>query len=369
MNIQLEARIWVAAHGLSLHDVGENETDRTNANSFVEDLVGLAHGRVEPYSFSRSAGIVPVVVELLDAAPPDDDLAEYDGVVDAPLHAGTGHLRIEGDGDTAIDFNVAPGDYRVRMAYANNGTARYDYSDGADHLRVSLWRAPLAKLVVHRPNVEEDDPVREYQGTLSEAKLRAWLKGPSLSHRCLAIVGLCQLGKVDALASVLEDEKHDAVIRIALAAAGFAGEGALSLLSDFSPKDNEMRLRMVQTLRHVGEGARKGARKVAEEVVESLDDEKDSDIAEMAREALEEVSGGDDNDDETDAPSWRRFEVDEKFWMIKLDGDAHTVRFGKTGTTGQEKSKEFGDEEAARKDYEKLIKEKTKKGYEEVTDD
>jgi hypothetical protein len=35
------------------------------------------------------------------------------------------------------------------------------------------------------------------------------------------------------------------------------------------------------------------------------------------------------------AIGWRRFEVDEKFWAIKLDGASHTVRFGKIGTTGQ----------------------------------
>ena len=54
--------------------------------------------------------------------------------------------------------------------------------------------------------------------------------------------------------------------------------------------------------------------------------------------------------------------------MIRLDGSAHRVRFGKQGSDGQEKIKEFDDEESARADMEKLIKEKTKKGYEEADD-
>jgi len=67
----------------------------------------------------------------------------------------------------------------------------------------------------------------------------------------------------------------------------------------------------------------------------------------------------------------RRFEFSEdgsnKFWEVTLDGNAHTVRYGKIGTPGQEKTKSFGSEAAAQKDAEKLIAEKTKKGYVEVT--
>ena len=73
-----------------------------------------------------------------------------------------------------------------------------------------------------------------------------------------------------------------------------------------------------------------------------------------------------EDDEDEDASAWRRFEVDEKFWMIKLDGASHTVRFGKIGTDGAEKTKDFADEDAAQKDYDKLVKEKTKKGYEET---
>ena len=83
--------------------------------------------------------------------------------------------------------------------------------------------------------------------------------------------------------------------------------------------------------------------------------------------------GGDDEDGEGEEDDeggrWRRFEMDEKFWAISLDGASHTVRFGKIGTDGQLKSKSFDDEESARKDYDKLIREKTGKGYEEVDGD
>jgi predicted DNA-binding WGR domain protein len=83
----------------------------------------------------------------------------------------------------------------------------------------------------------------------------------------------------------------------------------------------------------------------------------------------------DDGDDASDAEDGggggaRRFEFSEgssnKFWEIRVEGDTHTVRFGKIGTDGQTKTKEFESAAAAKADADKLIAEKTKKGYEEV---
>ncbi len=54
-----------------------------------------------------------------------------------------------------------------------------------------------------------------------------------------------------------------------------------------------------------------------------------------------------------------------KFWEIKMTGTDVTTRYGKIGTDGQNTLKQFGDAAAATKEYEKLVKEKTKKGYEE----
>ena len=65
----------------------------------------------------------------------------------------------------------------------------------------------------------------------------------------------------------------------------------------------------------------------------------------------------------------RRFELSDgtssKFWEIELSGQRHTVRYGRIGTDGQAKTKDFADEGAARRDADKLIEEKTKKGYAE----
>ncbi|HKS38503.1 MAG TPA: AAA domain-containing protein [Verrucomicrobiae bacterium] len=63
----------------------------------------------------------------------------------------------------------------------------------------------------------------------------------------------------------------------------------------------------------------------------------------------------------------RRFEfiggASRKFWEIAMDGNAFTVRFGRIGTAGQTQSKTFADAAQAKREADKLIGEKLKKGY------
>jgi len=66
----------------------------------------------------------------------------------------------------------------------------------------------------------------------------------------------------------------------------------------------------------------------------------------------------------------RRFQFSEgnsnKFWEVAVDGSEVTVCFGRIGSQGQTNVKSFPDAAAARKHADKLIEEKTKKGYQEV---
>jgi predicted DNA-binding WGR domain protein len=59
----------------------------------------------------------------------------------------------------------------------------------------------------------------------------------------------------------------------------------------------------------------------------------------------------------------RKSEAAAKFWEVAVDESKLTVRFGKIGTNGQLKEKDLGSSEAANSEAEKLITEKTKKGY------
>ncbi len=60
-------------------------------------------------------------------------------------------------------------------------------------------------------------------------------------------------------------------------------------------------------------------------------------------------------------------EKSSKFWQIEVKGKKHTVTFGKTGTKGQSKDKEFNSKKEAEEDAEKLITQKLKKGYEKLS--
>jgi cell wall assembly regulator SMI1/predicted DNA-binding WGR domain protein len=66
----------------------------------------------------------------------------------------------------------------------------------------------------------------------------------------------------------------------------------------------------------------------------------------------------------------RRFEFKDgnssKFWEVAVSGNALTVRFGRIGSPGQEKSKTFATPALAQKEQDKLIAEKQSKGYKEV---
>ncbi len=52
-----------------------------------------------------------------------------------------------------------------------------------------------------------------------------------------------------------------------------------------------------------------------------------------------------------------------KFWAIDVQGPRFTVQFGRIGTAGQEQAKEFASDAEAQNAADKLIAEKTRKGY------
>lgn len=55
-----------------------------------------------------------------------------------------------------------------------------------------------------------------------------------------------------------------------------------------------------------------------------------------------------------------------KFWEIARSGTSVTTTWGRIGTGGQSKTKTFKDDTAAQAEYDRLVKEKTSKGYEEA---
>jgi predicted DNA-binding WGR domain protein len=56
-----------------------------------------------------------------------------------------------------------------------------------------------------------------------------------------------------------------------------------------------------------------------------------------------------------------------KFWEITMSGTEVTTRYGKIGSAGRSTTKNFPDEEKAKKFADKILAEKTGEGYVEKT--
>ena len=52
-----------------------------------------------------------------------------------------------------------------------------------------------------------------------------------------------------------------------------------------------------------------------------------------------------------------------KFWRARVEGKTLYVNYGKIGSAGQTQVKDFGDGAGAQKEFDKLVREKRKKGY------
>jgi len=55
-----------------------------------------------------------------------------------------------------------------------------------------------------------------------------------------------------------------------------------------------------------------------------------------------------------------------KFWRARTEGKTLYVNYGKIGSNGQTQVKDFGDAAAAKAEYDKLVRDKRKKGYAEA---
>lgn len=86
---------------------------------------------------------VPVDLEILDAAPPDD-FADWDHVAEASLELPSGKLQIhECTGGPIDDLDLEPGTYRIRAYFGRLADLSSDGLDGNDYYRVAMWRAPF----------------------------------------------------------------------------------------------------------------------------------------------------------------------------------------------------------------------------------
>ncbi len=137
--------------------------------------------------------------------------------------------------------------------------------------------------------------------------------------------------------------------------------GYMALESEFVLKEQYTRNGLVESIKYFFEDyyeGRKEAAILAEQFVAIVEEGS----WKKAPATVASVGSG-----ENSSGGLRQFEYRDdksaKFWNIAVDGSDMTVTFGKIGTAGQTQIKSFDSETECQKQAEKLVREKTKKGY------
>jgi HEAT repeat protein len=96
-----------------------------------------------------------------------------------------------------------------------------------------------------------DDPITKYQGSRNEKELIAMLSSPIISYRCIAIVALLQLGKLDAVKPHIKNASK-AMRYIYASAVWFVGKKAIPVLKELAESgDKEIKTRVIQSLEFI----------------------------------------------------------------------------------------------------------------------
>ena len=141
---QSESLVSVDQHVLQFKDA-KTKVDGIWTNDPFDDKergLGIAKGSIWMTHFSRGGGSVPILTEVHSTTPANDDLDDYDGVIEGTLALPSGLMSIENESGSVATVKVPPGVYRVRVHYGNKDTGRYDYADGAEHARLVLFASP-----------------------------------------------------------------------------------------------------------------------------------------------------------------------------------------------------------------------------------
>jgi len=147
MSREIRLDIFADYHQFYLKDEGSNfQTENLwdDEQAFLDMLAtgpgGVAVGTARHYS-------VPVKVRVLDSEP-EENIDHWDHVTEASLSVPSGTLVVSGPTEYRPDaprITVEPGDYRVRVYYANLESAAANGIDGDDYYEVAVWPGELAE--------------------------------------------------------------------------------------------------------------------------------------------------------------------------------------------------------------------------------
>jgi hypothetical protein len=246
---QIEHLVWVDQHVVTLIDSTIDWNGSWTNDAFgKENGIGVADGVVSLVDFVRAAGNVPILFEIHAAPPGDDDLDDYDGVLEASIRVPSRKLSLENESGSVATVSLPDAaDWRLRAYYANGDTARNDYEDGGEHARIVLYPGPSAGIAALKLSNLNGEVARDYSGTRTDAELEAMLAGQNVSHRCLAAVALLRKGKLDSVRAAAS--KPGAVRRVFASTVWFVGVAAETILGELAKDaDPDIRTRAAQSI-------------------------------------------------------------------------------------------------------------------------
>ena len=252
---QTEHDVPIYKHGMQIIDDEKTDWNGEFKNKYdaFDDNVGIADGVLGLTGFARSYGSCPLFIELYDTDPGTNDVDDYSGVIEASITISSGEVAIESPDASYVEvISIPVGIYQARVYYGNDNTGRYDCSDGADHARIVLFPSTMTEevnIIKEKENV--DDPITKYQGSRNEKELIAMLSSPIISYRCIAIVALLQLGKLDAVKPHIKNASK-AMRYIYASAVWFVGKKAIPVLKELAESgDKEIKTRVIQSLEFI----------------------------------------------------------------------------------------------------------------------
>jgi len=114
----------------------------------VKNLLAVAPGTIGVGTVRNVD--VPVVVEVHDSEP-EDDLSEWDQVMECGIEVPSGRVVVAGCTDyfpEAERILVPPGSYRARVYYGSLDSDGRDALEGDDHYKVVLWSGEVSEVKV-----------------------------------------------------------------------------------------------------------------------------------------------------------------------------------------------------------------------------
>lgn len=158
--------VFADYHQITLEDCAGGMPRGDGTAKRAEEIADAVALLLDPPAFARHLGVypgvlciltarnmdVPLTVEVYDTAP-QDDLTDWDHVVEASLDVPSGCIRVSGgDGmfEASPEIRLAAGVYRARVYFGGIYTISNDGLDGSDHYLVVLWPgAPADPVVLH----------------------------------------------------------------------------------------------------------------------------------------------------------------------------------------------------------------------------